>query len=360
MIDDLIDLYYDILQRDNANIPSIIFKDDTYEPYFNADVVADLLGDSKIFDDIDKFAANHYSKLKYIVEHHRNLYPNTRGKTIFLDEMGLFLTILNSKQYGANLLKESIAKKILPSIRRFGEFKIGGNSLNSLNILNEKINLKAEAFQKMEDKILTESEQKNLKSKYNGAVYFLVPDWGDTGFSHNQNNILFIKFSEQMDTWETRNGTYILFDNETYNMKVIKTILVNDYRIIEDCFRSKLEEYGSEQHKDLFECTYDEAIETVADCVKCYDGKNIDKYLDINIGNYSNRYKSIDRLNENKKMKFYIVGNFHGNNSVNTKIQKGGYNNNLAEQNKNYYDKYIKYKQKYLELRDICSKNRSL
>lgn len=62
------------------------------------------------------------------------------------------------------------------------------------------------------------------------------------------------------------------YDTCTKNrVQILKSIYVNDPKNIEHCVSKKLEEYKIRDKKEYYECSYNNLIEEIANCVKFFE-----------------------------------------------------------------------------------------
>lgn len=120
---------------------------------------------------------------------------------------------------------------------------------------------------------------------------------------------------------------------------VIKQIPVKDIRYDRKCVFFLMEDYKVRTNSSFFECTYNQLIDTVADCVKFFENRNNDKTSDIhkNIG----REKTNEDFDRNEI--FLVKIEFDDDDDNVDNLQIGGSLEDTIL-------KYISYRLKYLEL----------
>jgi hypothetical protein len=65
-----------------------------------------------------------------------------------------------------------------------------------------------------------------------------------------------------------------------HKTQVLKIIKVKKPKMIERCIIDKLENFQTKHKKEYFRCSYNQAIQTVADCLKFYENRDIEIKLD--------------------------------------------------------------------------------
>jgi len=289
----LIDIYNRILSYNDNNV-HIAFGDKTLEPYFHAKQVCLLLKYNDYSDAINTLEKNKdIFYLKNIVSNYKTLYRNVNGYTKFITEGGLYLLIMKSKKKEAVEIQEWITNDVMPSIRKYGQYKLNSNikkQLDALNILLEKY--------KNENKIL----KHNLKNPKKGKVVYLLRSV-ETTIKLDKSETLFVKFGRTKNM-KTRKANY---DTAHKNrVQVLKTINVDDAKIIEDCVIKKMEDYKISDGKEYFECSYNDIIKQIASCIKFYENKDIDFELDDDYDK-TGLSRQNDNFDRNKKLIVKII-----------------------------------------------------
>lgn len=103
----------------------LIIFDSNNEPWFKAKDVADILEYANTnqaiqlnIDNEDKCLGNDFRGLC-----HRPLTNNEKN-TIYINESGLYSLILKSRKEEAKVFQKWVTKEVLPSIRKYGEYKL--------------------------------------------------------------------------------------------------------------------------------------------------------------------------------------------------------------------------------------------
>ena len=208
--------------------------------------------------------------IKDIVINYKTLYGYVKPHTKFVNEAGLYDLILHSKKLYATKIKYWITHTVLPSLRKFGEYKLTHKYKKQIEYLNEKIN----ELQK-ETKIL-EHNLKKTKLPKSGLVYIMRVI--DETLDIDENEILYLKFGRTKDINKRKSTYETCVKNK---IQILKTIKVKNPKNIETCVIEKMKEYQIQHKKEYYKCSYKQLIEEIASCVKFYEDINIDKKMDI-------------------------------------------------------------------------------
>ena len=128
-----------------------------------------------------------------------------------------------------------------------------------------------------------------------------------------------------------------------HKVQVINVIPCDDRKMIEECVKKRLENYIVKKRKDYIHCSYNDIIHEIAECIKFFEHRDIDKKMKLSRLN----------INDDKKVKVIILNDeeFKNYQIVDDKEkQKGGFYEDNESDDENYM-KYLKYKIKYLELK---------
>jgi prophage antirepressor-like protein len=258
-----------LLIYENNNV-YIAFDDKTQEPYFHAKQLC-LMLKYKDYHDALKSLVNKKNivYLKNIVKNYKILYKNVQGHTKFINEAGLNSLIYGSKKKEAKKIREWITGEIMPTIRKYGQYKLDNNTKKQLDELNKLLEKKTNEIEVLKHNL------KKPKFKKGKVVYLLRSV--ETTIKLDKSETLFVKFGRTKNM-KTRKANY---DTAHKNrVQVLKTINVDDAKIIEDCVIKKMEEYKISDGKEYFECSYNDIIKQIASCIKFFENKDIDFELD--------------------------------------------------------------------------------
>jgi len=142
---------------------------------------------------------------------------------------------------------------------------------------------------------------KKPKFKKGKVVYLLRSV--ETTIKLDKSETLFVKFGRTKNM-KTRKANY---DTAHKNrVQVLKTINVDDAKIIEDCIIKKMEDYKISDGKEYFECSYNDIIKQIASCIKFYENKDIDLELDDDYDK-TGLSRQNDNFDPNKKLIVKII-----------------------------------------------------
>ena len=139
MAEKLIDVYNRILKYNNAEV-YIAFQDKTKEPYFHAKQLCKLLGYRKYHQALKiNVEKRDIFSLKNIVKDYKILYKNVQGHTKFLNVPGMYSLILKSKKRDATLVFSWVTHDVLPSLQKYGVYKLTEKEQKYIDELNDKL-----------------------------------------------------------------------------------------------------------------------------------------------------------------------------------------------------------------------------
>lgn len=331
----LIDLHNKLLKYNNEII-YIAFDDKSKDPWFQANHICKILKHSNsrmaIKINVDK---KDKKSLDKIVKDYKNLYKNIQGHTIFINEAGLYSLIFSSKVKEAKEIRDWIAHEVLPKIREFGEYKTNEKQKEQLKELQQKYD------EEVRKRKILEHDMKTVKYEKGGVVYLLRLISGDMNLDLDESEIIYIKFGETDDMNRRRRQ---IETSTPHKVQVINVIPCDDRKIIEECVKKRLENYIVRKRKDYIHCSYNDIINEIAECIKFFEYRDIDKKMNLSrINNNDNKKVRVVILNDEEFKDYEIVDE--------KDVQKGGnLIENKGEDDDNYL-KYLKYKIKYLELK---------
>ncbi len=338
-----INLFEHILKYEE-NIVHIAFDNKNSKPYFHANQLCQILeyNDCKQAIQIN-VKKNDIVYLKDIVKNYKILYKNVQGNTKFLSEEGMYSLILSSKKEKAKEITNWITHEVMPSLRKYGEYKLNHKYKKQIDELNKVL-----YEQKNKIKIL---EHNLRKPKYDkGGMVYILRIINDK-LNLDENEILYLKFGRT----KNMNKRKPLYDTCTHNqVQILKTLYVDDPKNIEQCVIKRMEQYKVKDRKEYFKCSYNQIIEEIASCINFYEHNIINKQPDIELNrqniNFNDNQILFKILNDNEYDDICELNNTESDEDYNSdsdneneNVQKGGCDDN--------YQKYLQYKLKYLQLK---------
>jgi hypothetical protein len=247
-----------------------------------------------------------------------------QGHTIFINEAGLYSLIFASKMKEAKEIRNWITDEVLPKIREFGEYKVTEKQKEQLKELQHKYN------EEVKKRKLLEHDMRTVKYKKGGVVYIVRTISDVDELNINEIEKIYLKFGETDDM--NRRKTQ-LETTTHHKVQVLNVIYCKDRKMIESCVKKRLEQYIVRKKKDYIYCSYNELITEIAECIKFFEGTEINTKIQLS-RTLSNKKVEVEFMDENFIFK------------TDDYIQKGGENDEDES-----YMKYLKYKLKYLELK---------
>jgi len=255
------------IEYNKTKIFVIIDKND--EVWFNANNVTTAL------EYIDSRSAirNHVDKDDVIQL--RNIAHDVvvvaHPQTIFMNEPGLYSLILSSKMKLAIDFKKWVTSVVLPSIRKYGSYKLKQDYDNQINDLIKQIK-KFEQYKK--------DLKKNKYPK--GALVYVID------YSEVDEPIFRIGVTKDMNLRKKIYDTHTLHKHE-----VVFTFETPLACKLETCVRAMLYDYRYKDKKDFYFCSLTKIKSAINNCIKSFDGVS-----SCNGGSKTNNKK---RLVKNKK-----------------------------------------------------------
>jgi len=354
-----IDLFHRIVKYNDKTV-YIAFSTNTYQPYFHARQLCEMLGYVNCNSALKINVPNTYiMQLSDIDKNYKKLYKNVQGTTKFLSEAGMYKLIFGSNKKIAKEITEWITDQVLPSIRKFGEYKLTDDLKNKLDIVNSEIhNLNVEhrkQLKEKDDKIaILENNMKVKKHQVCDSIYLIRTI--ELSLDLDMDEKIDIKLGS---TGNFNKRKHVLDTTVKNKSQLLKLIEVNDAKNIERCVFKKMEYALIKDKKDFVHCSYNEIMKQIASCIEFFEEKIIDIEPDVDVpiripsrpGSNEIKYFDFDR---NKKYRINFIFD-DSDVEVCSEKQTGG-NKNLNDNNKlkllSMELKYLKYKRNYLE---FCS-----
>jgi len=190
--------------------------------------------------------------VKYRKEFHK-FYSNTNEyhpRKLFISEPGLYRLMLHSRMAKAEKFAEWVTEEVLPSIRKYGKYKlIKEQSITNAELMQQINFLQDEKKQLRKDQI---------KEKFpNGGIVYVI------NYSTKYENIYRLGMTSDMKLRKKIYNTHTLHNNEVVH------IVKHDFPLqLETCVRAMLYKYKFQPKKDFYECSLNTIKKALSVCVK--------------------------------------------------------------------------------------------
>ncbi len=216
--------------------------------WFNANEIAIALGYSEpkqaIIKNVDKFDKIQLEKINTSIK--INKHPHS----IYINESGLYSLILKSRLKNTKKIKSWVTGKVLPSIRKYGYYKLKKDAENEMNKLRKKMAYIESQYDK---------SKRELKKDIfpNGGIVYII-DYSDTkkntyriGMTNNMN-----KRKQLYDTHSIYRKNVVHYEETTCPVK------------LESCVRAMLYDYRIKDRKDFYDCTLSTIKKAFKKCIE--------------------------------------------------------------------------------------------
>lgn len=193
-------------------------------------------------------------------------------QTLYLNEGGLYNLIFGSRMPKARKFRRWVTHIVLPSIRRYGFYKIRTELESQNDELMERL-MKFEKYVKV-------LEQDLKKEKYPDGALFYVLDYSENGIEAYR-----IGKTVDMKKRKSAHDTHTL-----YKRRIVFMVDTMCPTRMETCVRSMLFDYRWKDRKDVFICSLEKVNKSIEMCTnnfECLEKLNqrggCEKYLHENI-----------------------------------------------------------------------------
>jgi prophage antirepressor-like protein len=231
---------------ENKTIRIIIDKNE--EIWFNGNELAEAVGYMRPREAIKQMVE--WDERKYLSEINAKIKIGTQPKTIYLSESGLYNLILQSRLPKAKKFKKWVTSEILPSIRKYGIYKLKVKYEKELDELLKDLN-----FLKKENEII-KTDMKKEKYPEGGIVYAI-------DYSENNEGVYRIGMTDNMKKRKS------LYDTHTLHKKKVVYIMETECPLrLETCVRAMLYKYRYKNKKDYYVCDIEKIKNAFKNCKK--------------------------------------------------------------------------------------------
>jgi prophage antirepressor-like protein len=176
-------------------------------------------------------------------------HPNT----IFINESGLYKLIFKSKMKKAKIFTNWVTNDVLPSIRKYGYYKMKKSYEKDKSDLLEKIN-----YLEKQNKLMI-NDMKKEKYK-NGAVVYIIDYSDDANYE---------KDVYRLGSTDDMNKRKKIYDTHTLHKRpVVEKYFTEKAVQLESCIRSMLYDYRYKNKKDFFLCDRDIVKKAFKNCIR--------------------------------------------------------------------------------------------
>ena len=285
-----------------------VIMSDTGEFWFNAKQCALALGYTDTKQIISYIDSEDKIQL-HKISHHSKIYRG-HPHTLYLTEPGLYELLIISRKPKARKFRRWITRKVLPSIRKYGYYKLKEEYEKEKIEIIDKINY----LQKQK----TILEQDLKKESFPKEAMIYVIDYS------NEKEVYRIGMTNDMEKRKQIYNTHTL-----HKQPVVLTKIINCPRRLEACMKAMLYNYRYKNRKDFYVCSLKIIKNAILDCVR-----NI-KRIDCQTGGsqINNIPKNLIIAN-NERIKI-INKKIHQINNKIDSINKINFENYLFNQRKN-------------------------
>lgn len=258
-------LEHNYIDFENTKINVIIDKKENI--WFNANQIAIALG----YKDVIKSLKQHVDKIDMTrrIDINKKLLAYEQPNSRYINESGMYSLIMKSTKPIAKKFNRWITHDVLPSIRKYGYYKLREKYKHDKKCIMQKINA-------------LEQENKQLKQdlsneKYpNGGIVYCV------NYSDNTHEIYRIGMTHNLTERKKVYNTHTLHSHPIVIMKQTECPIV-----LETCVRSMLYKFRYKNKKDFYMCELtdiEKAFRVCAKSIKCMEQKGgmIDFQNEIN------------------------------------------------------------------------------
>lgn len=254
-----------------------VIIDNNEEIWFNANNTANALDYSDYRGAIKKHVnVKDTIQMQYINNKNKKGQP----QSLYLNEAGLYSLILRSKMPKAIQFTEWITHEVLPSIRKYGSYKLKQEYNNKLNEIMEKINyLEKENIKIKKENTIIKNDLKKEIFPQGGIVYAI-------DYSTDEIEIYRIGMTHNMNLRKK------IYDTHTLHKQNVVIIKESTCPIkLEACMKALLYDYRYKDRKDFYICNLDKIKSAFRTCITCINksGSKTNKNDQTGGGNLFNK-----------------------------------------------------------------------
>ena len=228
-----------------------VIIDDNDKIWFNGNELTKAIGYSDSRDAI----RSHTDKLDRIQIKNiiHSLDIKQHPQTVYISEAGLYKLILRSKLKSSKKFSDWVTNDVLPSIRKYGYYKMKKSYENEKNDLLKKIN-----YLEKQNKLMINDMK---KEKYPDGALVYILDYSDD--DPNEPGIYRLGKTDDLNKRKKIYNTHML-----HNKPVLCKEFVEKPIPLESCIRSMLYEYRYKNKKDFFVCSEKYIKRAFSNCLR--------------------------------------------------------------------------------------------
>ena len=234
-----------------GNIVISVIIDNSDKLWFNSQQITKAIGYKDVKDAL-KTHTDKFDKIQFKNINH-SYKIKQQPQSVYLSESGLYKLILRSKLEKAKIFANWVTSEVLPSIRKYGYYKIKKTYENQKSNLLDKIN-----DLEKRNKIMTNDMK---KEKFpDGALVYIID------YSYEDISVDGIFKLGKTDNLKNRKSIY---DTHMLHKKqVICKEFTEKPLQLENCIRSMLYDYRYKNRKDFYICKLSEIKKAFKNCIK--------------------------------------------------------------------------------------------
>ena len=228
-----------------------IIIDDNDKIWFNGNELTKAIG----YSDSRDAMRSHTDKLDRIQIKNiiHSLDIKQHPQTVYISEAGLYKLILRSKLKSSKKFSDWVTNDVLPSIRKYGYYKMKKSYENEKNDLLKKIN-----YLEKQNKLMINDMK---KEKYPDGALVYILDYSDD--DPNEPGIYRLGKTDDLNKRKKIYNTHML-----HNKPVLCKEFVEKPIPLESCIRSMLYEYRYKNKKDFFVCSEKYIKRAFSNCLR--------------------------------------------------------------------------------------------
>ena len=217
-----------------------------------------------------------YSKIKHTQQRRHNEQPHS----IYINEAGLYSLVLSSNLKAATIFREWVLEIVLPSLRKYGYYKITNNKEIESKIFMNEINTLKKQNEKMKKEL--------KKDKYpNGGVVYVI--------KYEENDIIAYRIGI---TYNLKSRNKVHNTHSIFKKEIIYYVESSCPIQLETNLRSLLYKYKVKNKKDFYNCELSEikkAFRLSTKSIKCMNQNGGALLIDDIIKMRTNELKEIKK-----------------------------------------------------------------